>query len=160
MEKNEDRSFITELPYTDDTAAHPGAPIDDEDIHNAITDDVLAQVKLAQRCSESKVVPRCPCLPLIVSLPGMKWSLSQACEKLELPEFSQLLHRFLYDQVYPGAHVPSSHVSIDACPMFRGKISIYRSASATFRAPSDPGGPRGMRCEYIHATSIWRKGHS
>ena len=92
--------------------------------------------------------------------PGYKWNLAMACDKLELPEFPQLLRRFLYDQIYPHARVPSSRVSIDACPMFQGKISVFLSASAIFRAPSDPSGPRSMRREYIRATPTWRKGHS
>jgi hypothetical protein len=92
--------------------------------------------------------------------PGFKWNLAMACQKLELPEFPELLRRFLYDQIYPHARIPSSDVSIDACPAFVGKISVFYSASATFRAPSDPSGPRGMQCEYIRATPSWRKGHS
>ena len=44
-EKNEDGSFITELPNDVDGDADPGASIDDEDIQTAITDDVLGQVK-------------------------------------------------------------------------------------------------------------------
>lgn len=56
--------------------------------------------------------------------------------------------------------MPSSNVSIDACPTFEGKISVFYSASATFRAPSDPSGPRSMRCEYIRATPTWRNGHA
>lgn len=83
-----------------------------------------------------------------------------ACQKLELPEFPELLRRFLYNQIYPHARISSSNVSIDACPVFVGKISVFYSASATFRAPSDPSGPRGMRCEYIRAAPTWRKGHS
>lgn len=95
-----------------------------------------------------------------MSLSGFKWNLATACRMLELPEFPQLLRRFLYDQIYPHARVSSSHVSIDACPVFQGKISVFLNASATFRAPSDPGGPRSMRREYIRATPTWRKGHS
>jgi hypothetical protein len=97
---------------------------------------------------------------LNVSLSGYKWSLATACNKLEAPEFPQLLRRFLYDQKYPHARIPSSRVSINACPMVHGKISVFFSASATFRAPSDPCGPRGMRREYIRATPAWRKGHA
>jgi len=92
--------------------------------------------------------------------PGFKWNLAMACQKLELPEFPKLLRRFLYNQIYPDAQILSSDVSIDACPVFVGKISVFYSASATFRAPSDPSGPRSMRCEYIRATPTWRKGHS
>jgi len=41
-----------------------------------------------------------------------------------------------------------------------GKLSIFYNASSTFRAPSDPSGPSGMRREYIRATPSWRKGHA
>jgi hypothetical protein len=75
-------------------------------------------------------------------------------------EFPTLLRRFLYDQLYPNAQVPSALVSIDACPQFSGKISVFHSASAIFRAPSDPSGPRSMRREYIRATPTWRKSHA
>jgi hypothetical protein len=85
--------------------------------------------------------------------------LDTAARKLELPDFPQLIRCFLYDQTYPNARFPSSQVSIDACPVFVGKISIFYSASATFRAPSDPSGPSSMRREYIRATPSWRKGH-
>ena len=44
--------------------------------------------------------------------------------------------------------------------MFEGKISVFRSASAIFRSPSDPSGPRSLRREYIRATPTWRKGHA
>ena len=80
--------------------------------------------------------------------------------KIGTPHFPQLLRRFLYDQIYPNARVPSSHISIDACPVLEGKFSIFYSASATFRAPSDPSGPCSMRHEYIRATPSWRRGHS
>ena len=75
-----------------------------------------------------------------------------------MPEFPFLLRRFLYDQVFPDAQVPSSDVSVNACPVFLGKISVFYSASATFWAPSDPSGPRGMRREYIRATPTWQNG--
>ena len=79
---------------------------------------------------------------------------------MDLPDFPHLLRRFLYDQIYPHAQVPSSRVSIVACPVFEGKFSVFHNALATFRAPSDPSGPRGMRREYIRATATWRKRHS
>lgn len=80
-----------------------------------------------------------------------------AAQKLELPDFPQRIRRFLYDQKYPNARFTSSQVSIDAFPIFEGKICVFYSASATFRAPSDPSSPSGMRREYIRATPAWRK---
>lgn len=79
---------------------------------------------------------------------------------MEVAEFPELLRRFLYDQLYPDARVPSALVSIEACPKFEGRISVFYSASATFCAPSDPSGPRSMRREYIRATPSWRRRYS
>jgi hypothetical protein len=93
-------------------------------------------------------------------MPGHKWTQDVASQNLELPDFPHLIRRFLYDQIYPNARIPSSQVSIDACPVFEGKVSVFYSASATFRAPSDPSGPRSMRREYIRATPNWQNGHA
>ena len=98
------------------------------------------------------------CLPLLT--PEHKWPLDVASRNLELPDFPQLIRRFLYDQTYPDARIPLSQVSIDACPAFVSKISVFYSASATFRAPSDPSGPRSMHREYIRATPNWQNGHA
>ena len=38
------------------------------------------------------------------------------------------------------------------------KISVYSSAVATFYAPSDLCGTGGMRCEWMHAVTSWRRG--
>ena len=142
-----------------DGDVEPVASLPDEDIQTAlIYDDVLAEVTLRPRCRESTW----PALliQLLTISQGFKWTLNTACQKLELPEFPVLLRRFLYNQTYPHARVSSSFVSIEACPVFKGKISVFRNASATFRSPSDPCGPRSMRREYIRATPKWRKGHS
>lgn len=109
-----------------------------------------------------KVVSLINCL-ILCNYPlfsGLKWNLATASLKMEVAEFPELLHCFLYDQQHPNARILSAHVSIDACPKFHGKISVFHSAAVTFRAPSDPSGPRSMRREYIHATPSWRGGHS
>ncbi len=95
---------------------------------------------------------------LLTIIQGYKWNLDVASQKLELPNFQQLIYRFLYDQSYPNARIPSSLVSIDACPLFDSKISVFYSASAIFRAPSDPSGLCSMCREYIRANPTWRKG--
>ena len=46
----------------------------------------------------------------------------------------------------------------DVYPVIEGKIHIFKSATATFYAPSDISGIAGMRHEYIRATSSWRNG--
>jgi len=48
--------------------------------------------------------------------------LATASIKLEVAGFPELLRCFLYGQQYPDA---STFVSIDACPMFKGKLSVF-----------------------------------
>ncbi|KAJ7725533.1 hypothetical protein B0H16DRAFT_1781820 [Mycena metata] len=77
---------------------------------------------------------------------------------IKLPHFPDLLASFLEDQIYPDRHSDddsvSSDVSFDLTDSF---ISVYHSAIATFYAPSDPSGIRGMRRERIRSTPSWRK---
>jgi hypothetical protein len=68
-----------------------------------------------------------------------------------------MIRQFLYDQLYPDSEIPSSLLEVTAYPDFNGRVSIFYSATATFRAPSDISGVDGMRREYIRATPSWRK---
>ena len=78
--------------------------------------------------------------------------------KIEQPRLIELVRRFLYDQLYPDSNLPSSDVSLNACPIFFGKVSVFLSAVATYYAPSDPCGIGGMHREHIRATPSWRRG--
>ena len=69
-----------------------------------------------------------------------------------------MLRAFLYDQLYPNSTIPSSELSIHAYPPFSGRVSIFYTATATFRAPSDLSGIGSMRREIIRATPSWRNG--
>jgi hypothetical protein len=53
-DEDQDETFqvVTELP-DDDVALEPGASVPDEDILDGITDEILAQVKFAQRSRKS-----------------------------------------------------------------------------------------------------------
>jgi hypothetical protein len=82
--------------------------------------------------------------------------LSKAAEQLNLPSFPIMIRQFLYDQLYPDSEIPSSLLEVTAYPDFNGRISIFYSATSTFRAPSDISGVNGMRREYIRATPSWR----
>ncbi|KAJ7162457.1 hypothetical protein C8R46DRAFT_1283402 [Mycena filopes] len=76
---------------------------------------------------------------------------------IDLNHFPDLLASFLEDQLYPDYRSDDSdhsHASIDLTDSF---ISVYHSAIATFYAPSDPSGIRGMRRERIRSTPSWRK---
>ena len=79
--------------------------------------------------------------------------------ELSLPQFSDLLARFLFSQLHPdNAHNPSE-VPLTLCPKFDGRIHIFNSASSQFYAPSDLSGIGGMRREYIRAAPMCRWGH-
>src|SRR3977135_1501999 len=68
-----------------------------------------------------------------------------------------MVRQFLYDQLYPDSKIPSSQLEVTSYPDFDGKLSIFYSATSTFRSPSDISGLNGMRREYIRATPSWRK---
>ena len=75
---------------------------------------------------------------------------------IQQPCLPELLRRFLYDQVHPNSVVSSSDVTLNECPQFYGRISVFHSAVARFYAPSDLCGAGGMYRECIHSTPIWR----
>ena len=70
---------------------------------------------------------------------------------LELPEFPRLIHKFLAKQLYPDT---------PGLPLIQNdkKIRVFYSATAIFRAPSDPSGIRSMRREQIRTAPSWRNG--
>jgi hypothetical protein len=82
---------------------------------------------------------------------GRKWDINTAIQMLELPEFPRLIHKFLAKQLHPDT---------PGIPLIQNdqKIRVFYSASATFRAPSDPSGVRSMRSEQIRTAPSWRNG--
>ncbi|KAH9930567.1 hypothetical protein B0H21DRAFT_781092 [Amylocystis lapponica] len=76
--------------------------------------------------------------------------------KLDLPEFPELIQRFLYDQLYATDNISSADVHISECPTFSSRIAVYRSASSTFYAPSELSGGGGMHREMIRSNPFWR----
>ncbi len=134
------------------------------DINNDASDDandvdngptVLAHVKLARTV--------CECISFI-SFHNIYLDTEQRLTpadfavEIELPSFPELIQRFLYDQLYPGNRLGSSDVSLSACPVFSGTLSLFSSATEFFYAPSDPSGIGGMRHEQIRATDSWWRG--
>ncbi|KAH9941016.1 hypothetical protein B0H21DRAFT_870312 [Amylocystis lapponica] len=65
------------------------------------------------------------------------------------PDLPVLIRTFLYDQLFATDDHTSANVPISHCPMFSGRISVYRSASVTFYAPSELSGGGGMHRELI-----------
>src|SRR6202034_801064 len=87
-----------------------------------------------------------------------KWTIPLAARLLMQPQFPMLIRRFLYDQLYPDSAITSRLVFPESLPMIDGKIEVFNSAIATFRAPSDISGITGMRREHIRAMPSWRNG--
>ncbi|KAJ7657538.1 hypothetical protein B0H17DRAFT_1171932 [Mycena rosella] len=73
---------------------------------------------------------------------------------INFPNFPELLASFLDDQLHSDSTSDSSSEGMD---ISEHQISVHHSAIATFFAPSDPSGIRGMRREHIRSTPTWRK---
>ena len=65
--------------------------------------------------------------------------------------FPRLIHKFLAKQLHPDT--PGMLLIQND-----RKIRVFYSATATFRAPSDPSGIRSMRREQIRTAPSWRNG--
>jgi hypothetical protein len=80
-------------------------------------------------------------------------------KNLNQPDLLDLIRIFLRRQLNSESISDvSSSSSLDDLPQFRAreKIVVYKSAVATFFAPSDISGIGGMRRERIRAISNWR----
>ena len=87
-----------------------------------------------------------------------RYTVAHLAATINQPCLLELICRFLYDQVYPDSDIPSTYVSLNACPVFLGMVSVFSSAKATYFAPSDDSGIGGMHWEHIHAVPSWRNG--
>lgn len=113
----------------------PVASPDIEDDGAVDTDRVLSDVKLSRR--------REPMYPRPLSALG---------NYIGIPALSILTHHFLRNQLHLAPEDPSLP---DPASLL---CSVFHSAVATFYAPSDISGIRGMRREWIRCTPSWRKG--
>ncbi|KAF8152242.1 hypothetical protein B0H34DRAFT_110690 [Crassisporium funariophilum] len=109
-------------------------PIDD--------DYVTGNVVLARTREPAKLYPR---------------NLKDLATAIDQPRLPELICRFLFDQLNNDETVSSNTVPLDACPLVTSEINVYHSATATFYAPSDNSGIRGMRRERIRSTPSWRE---
>ncbi|EMD31151.1 hypothetical protein CERSUDRAFT_100702 [Gelatoporia subvermispora B] len=67
---------------------------------------------------------------------------------MKIPEFSQLVTRFLHERLDPA----------DIQPLEVSSFRVFHSSVAIFRAPSDISGIEGLRRERIRATPSWCSG--
>ncbi|KAI0069218.1 hypothetical protein BV25DRAFT_1926438 [Artomyces pyxidatus] len=82
-------------------------------------------------------------------------TVAELADEIGKPDLESTIRRFLYGQLYPDPDLPSEDVPIQECPQFTDKLSIFRSARATFYAPSELAGPGGMHSELIRSTPSW-----
>lgn len=75
---------------------------------------------------------------------------------IDFPDFPHLLQAFLSDQLNCNFGSQSDSEDGDDILESISPLSVFHSATATFFAPSDPSGRRGMRRERIRCTPTWR----
>ena len=79
--------------------------------------------------------------------------------KIGQHDLLDLTRCFLFYQLNPTSTTVPDKSRLADCPMIWGsKVSVYHSATATFRAPSNPSGPGGMYREVIRSTPFWSRG--
>ncbi|KAG2111383.1 hypothetical protein BD769DRAFT_1392103 [Suillus cothurnatus] len=76
--------------------------------------------------------------------------------ELNIPNLAKLVRWFLFEQSNPNDARDPTEVSLLESPYYWGQISVFNSASSTYRAPSDLSGIGGMKREYIRACPLWR----
>ncbi|KAF8956155.1 hypothetical protein BDZ97DRAFT_1672008 [Flammula alnicola] len=86
---------------------------------------------------------------------GYPRQLEDLAAHIQEPRLPELTRRFLFDQL--NTNISSDDVTLDECPSISSKISVFHSAVATFFAPSDECGLRGMLRERIRSCPSWRK---
>ena len=92
-------------------------------------------------------------------VPRLSRNVTILAGQIGTPELPDLVRRFLYQRENPDLLILLGNVPLDVCPtLFGTKVRVYPSAIATFFAPSDKSGTRGMFRERIRAVSSWRKG--
>jgi len=86
-------------------------------------------------------------------------SLTELGLKIGQHNLLNLTRHFLFYQLNPTSTIEPDQLILPMCPMvWDSKVSVYHSATATFRAPSNPSGPGGMYREVIRSTPFWSRG--
>ncbi|EPQ59878.1 hypothetical protein GLOTRDRAFT_103769 [Gloeophyllum trabeum ATCC 11539] len=81
--------------------------------------------------------------------PAYSQSLQSLANELNKPDLEFLIRRFVFEQLQDAA-IPhdSGDINVDDLPSVDDRVRVYRSASATFFAPSELAGDRGMHREF------------
>ena len=156
-------SSIFARPDPQPLLASSTQPIDDEDDDGGGVDgNVLGEVILAKKPRTSldpfmffKLLANFFFLHIV---PRLSREVTVLAGQLGLPELPNLIRRFLYQQENPEL-IPLAVLPLDICPtLSQTKVYVYPSAIATYFAPSDKSGTKGMFREQIRAVDSWRKG--
>ena len=92
-------------------------------------------------------------------VPRLSREVTTLAGQLGQPEIPDLIRRFLYQQENPESIIPLGDLPLNICPaLSHTKVYVYPSAIATYFAPSDKSGTKGMFRERIRAVDSWRKG--
>ncbi|KAF8813200.1 hypothetical protein BYT27DRAFT_7220575 [Phlegmacium glaucopus] len=135
--------------------------IDDEDNDGGPTDEqVMADVKLAQiKCMSPILILFYVFLTQFLERKYPS-ALSSLAIYIEEPRFPSLVCEFLHQQLnISGDEASTSEFDLDMPDddilEMISPISVFHSAVATFYAPSDISGIRGMRHKHIRSTPSW-----
>ncbi|OBZ68295.1 hypothetical protein A0H81_11950 [Grifola frondosa] len=131
----------------------------DEDLEEEIPVTEKTHQKRDQAQDDDGAVPGPTVLAYIVMAATAQTKLPRTAVALgnyiKQPRLKELIRRFLYDQLNPDSALPGLEVSLQDCPEFDEKISVFFSAASTFYAPSDPSGVGGMHREHLRVTPMW-----
>lgn len=89
---------------------------------------------------------------------GLPGTVAEVAAHYGYKELLPCIRRFLYDQLNPNAEVAGDQVELNCCPTFKSCLKVFKSATATYYAPSDQSGKGGMRRDLIRCTESWRGG--
>ncbi|EDR05785.1 uncharacterized protein LACBIDRAFT_302506 [Laccaria bicolor S238N-H82] len=116
------------LPPSHFPPPKPIIPLSDDDEDTGIIDEyVTGNVALARTRIQN--YPR---------------RLAELANHIGCPPLVELTRCFLYDQLHTDDGTSSADIPIQQCPYPTGRVSVFHSAVATFYAPSDESGIRGM----------------
>lgn len=137
---------------------HQTTTVDDDDEGGPMDERVMADVKLAQERGTSSNFKGILYISDLFPERTYPSNLSSLATYIKEPRLPSLIRTFLHQQ-FDISDDGSSTSEFDHMPDILemiSPVSVFHSAVATFYAPSDISGIRGMRRERIRSTPAWR----
>ena len=92
-------------------------------------------------------------------VPRLSWDVTVLAGQLGQPKLPKIVRHFLYQQENTELFIPLGDLPLDIClTLSHTKVYVYSSAIATYFAPSDKSGTKGMFRERICAVDSRRNG--